>query len=46
MKSERELESVGTKTIPRLENKESGLFIEIPNTIKLQNIEVTRIWKA
>ena len=26
--------------------KEPGLFIEIPNTIKLQNIEVTRIWKA
>ena len=26
--------------------KESGLFKEIPNTIKLQNIEATRIWKA
>jgi len=26
--------------------KESGLFIKIPNTIKLQNIEVIRTWKA
>ena len=26
--------------------KESGLFKEIPNTIKLQNIEATRIWKG